>query len=251
MYSTPVTELVRWWFHHLRHVDIPFRPWEYSGHFAKTSFDELVDDFMIYAGIVSVKVDKKRVLEQQYLNHLHQIYEKNYDGNQSWTDYHEHLHAVESKLHDQFPEHKLEINYRQLSGPLNRPFRMEWLMHGQTNIKSGDVYLAWDELGKKPYTYWHDHEPDDIQRICELAKPWITIRPKIHVCLRDTDLDPGIDLQFQEWWANFEKEWCQHYTIPRWSSRDSNSVLVIGKIQNYQNLESLLDQKIWPKRITL
>lgn len=249
--STPVSDLVQRWFHHLKHVDLPFRPWEYAGHVEKKSTTDLIDNLVSYGIPLSVDVDKSRVLDQDYLNTLHRLYETNYDGRQSWTDFHEHIHILENKMRGKFRIHNLEMNYRHLSGPLNCPFQHEWLAHGQTDLKAGDVYLAWDELGKAPYIYWRDGEPDDIQRLCQLAKPWLTIRPKIHVCLRDTDLDPGENTTFQTWWNGFEKDWCHHYDIPSWSRRDSNTVLVIGRIPNYQNLERLLDQKIWPKRITL
>lgn len=249
--STPLSDLIEKWFRHLKNVDIPFRPWEYTGYVENRSIDDLIEDLVAYSIPVSVGIDRSRMCDQEYLNELHQIYENNYDGNQSWTDYHEHIHLIETKLRGKFPEHKLEINYRHLAGPLNRSFQQEWLSHGQTSLQAGDVYLAWDELGKTPYNYWHDNEPDEIQRLCQLAKPWLTIRPKIHVCLRDMDRDLGENISFENWWKSFEKEWCQHYGISSWSNRDSKTVIVIGKIQNHQNLEHLLDQKIWPRRIIL
>lgn len=248
---SPVYDLVQRWFHHLKHVDLPFRPWEYVGYVEQRTVSELIDDLISYGRLVSVEVDPTRALEQNYLNELHRMYERCYDGTQTWTDYHEHIHLLENKLRGKLRTRCLEMNYRHLSGPLNRPFQFEWLAYGQTKLRAGDVYLAWDELGKAPYTYWRDSEPDDLHRLCELAKPWVTIRPKIHVCLEDTDLDPGENPDFQKWWASFEKEWCRHYGIPSWSRRDSNTVLVIGKVQNHRALERLLDKKIWPERITL
>lgn len=248
---SPVSHLIERWFRHLRHVDLPFRPWEYTGYVSARQIEDIVGDLASYGKVLSIQVNKDRALDQDFLNELHRIYEENYDGRQAWTDYHEHIHILENKLLGKPLEYKLEMNYRHLSGPLNRPFQIEWLSHGQTQLKAGDVYLAWDELGKTPYTYWRDAEPDDIKRICQLAKPWLTIRPKIHVCLRDIDLHPEENVQFQRWWSGFEQAWCQHYGIPTWSHRDSNTVLVIGKIQKYQDLEGLLEQKIWPYRITL
>lgn len=247
--DSPVGQLVQRWLHHLRHVDLPWRPWDYNGYNTERSKSDVVDSLVAYAKILKISVDRDRVLKQDYLNELHRIFETSYDGQQIWTDYHEHIHLLESHAGSQ--KHVLELNYRHFSGPLNKPFQMEWLDHGKTILQAGDVYLAWDELGKTPRRYWQDHEPNDISRLCQLAKPWLTIRPKIHVCLEDTDCYPGEDKSFQDWWSKFERDWCSHWRIPTWSQQDAAKVLVIGKLEDWKNLEKNLDQRSRPLRIIL
>jgi len=245
--ESPVDQLLLKWFHHLRHVDLPFRPWEYTGYNKARTKSDVIKSLITYAGILQINVDIDRVSNQNYLNELHSIFEHNYDGNQCWLDYHEHIHLLESYGKSQ--EHVLELNYRHLCGPLNRPFQMEWLDHGTTILQAGDVYLAWGELGKIPRRYWQDKEPSDLSRLCQLAKPWLTIRPNIHICLKNIDRCADEDQSFQDWWKNYERDWCAHWGISKWSQEDARKVLVIGRLADWKNLEKNLDQKVWPVRI--
>lgn len=239
------------WFKHLQHVDIPFSPWQYTGYVADRSTEQFIQDIETVAKACDIDIDRHKIRTQTYLNDLHSLYEQHYDGQQHWTDFHEYVHILEGKIRHQPQQERLEINYWELGGLLKKPFDRQWLQHARHHLDPGDVYLAWDELGKKAYKYWVDQEPNDIDRLCELVRPWIEIRPKIHIALSAADLRPDPDPDFQSWWSCYESEWQRYNSVPDWSLEDWDSVLVIGQMEQWQQLRDQLDQKNWPRRMWL
>jgi hypothetical protein len=213
-----------------------------------------VDDLINHAKLLGVKVDRDKCIrqDQDHLNDLHRCYEFGYNGDQRWLNLHEHIHLCEQ--HGRSPSNYLitEIDYREKGGLLEKKFNTEWLTWGSTTVAPGDVYMAWSELGKTPYSYWLDGEPHDIDRICELAKPWLVLRPKFFIVFDHIDFFAiKSTQQFDEWWQLYHDDWCRHWKVPGWSIKDICTVNVIGKIADVSAMESLLDQHIYPTRIKM
>lgn len=211
---------------HLQYVPLPWREWD-NGNFRK---DPIV--FLIQAGQkIGVNVDAARCDQQSYLNWLHQTYENLYDGKPEWLDYHELIHVCEKSLGY---SNTLVLDHRELAGPLSRPFDPEWMCWATTQVPPGSIFIQWAELGKKPYSYWKDGEPQDLGRLCALAKPWLTLRGSINVALDQIDFMENKDhVRFESWWQHFEKPWCDHWQIKSWSLRDQYSVIPIGDLDPY------------------
>lgn len=235
---------------HLQHVALPFREWDDPFYLESVTFAHLTDQLAKYASGVGLTVDKSQCNSQQYLNAIHKIYEKNYNGSPAWLDFHEHIHMCENYSKPQRPW--LHLDYREKAGPLIKKVEPNWVTNLTTQVKSGDVYLAWAELGKTPYVYWKDQEPNDIARLCELAKPWQYVRPKLFVALKDFDLLDGIDVKdFRIWWQQYKDTWCQHWNIPDWTVEHMHGVAVIGKTDQAHQLTQKLKSHIYPTGIKI
>lgn len=246
---TPLAAVYQKIYKHLSHVPVPFRRWDYP--FYCNTLEELVDQLILYADKVSVTVCRQSCItqDQDYFNGIHKIYENNYNGDPAWLNFHEHIHMCEC-----WPTQKLKlvIDYREKAGMLERPFDAAWLKNATTKIKAGDVYVEWAELGKTPYGYWKDRESDDMARMCELAKPWLTLRPKIVVALEDIDTLTNIDVRaFESWWKPRSKEWCQHWNLLSWSIVDIRSVVRLGRVPEFENIIEQLKNNITPTKILL
>jgi hypothetical protein len=131
---------------------------------------------------------------------------------------------------------------------------LEWLKIStqQSQLQPGDLYLQWAELGKTPYRYWMDNEPDDKERLCNLAKPWVNLYSKLIVSVGShshNQLDNQSD--FDLWWQSRSQEWCQHWNIDSWTLADINSVIVIGKIDNFEELTNILHDTAVPTYVRL
>lgn len=244
------------WFKHLQHVEIPWRPWEYLKWIEVSSLDQIQATLINLAEQVDIKVQPDQLNDQQYLNFLHQLYEKGYNGQQKWTDYHELIHAVERKQsknqHSGRIQPVLEINYRHLAGPLKIKFQYDWLDSCQTKVKKGTVYLAWDELGKSPYSYFKDQEPNNSSRFIELSKPWLWLRPKLHIAIDDIDFSLlSIISGWADWYKDKHEIFCQHYQLPHWLLSDMYSVLPIGHMSDIDSLDKSIINGNRPKRITV
>ena len=237
---------------HLSKIPIPYRPWDNPYYTENLTYPELIDRLTIYARQVSVDIDQSKCLQQdqQYFNSLHKIYECSYNGNPSWLDFHEHIHMCE--LYFKKTDHPFCIDYREKSGLLEKPMDPKWLINTQTKVRAGDIYVLWSELGKTPYAYWKNNEPNDVKRICELAKPWLKLRPKIYVALNDIDNLKNVECDaFVSWWKDYESDWTRHWNIPSWTIENIFGVSVFGKTNHFELLKALLSNDIVPVGITL
>jgi hypothetical protein len=233
-------------------VPLVFRDWDNPYYLMKMSYPQLVDKLVLYGKQMSITVDSTRCLkqEQQYFNELHKIYELGYDGQPGWLDYHEHIHLCE-KYYDHQPM-ILDIDYREKAGMLEKPFELKWLENSTTVITAGDVYVSWAELGKTPYGYWSNNEPNDFDRLCKLSKPWLILRPKIKIALEDNNSieNKKID-EFESWWSKYESDWCRHWNLKSWTTQDIFSKTVFGKIQDVSAIQTLLKNNINPIGISM
>jgi len=233
---------------HLRHVDIPFRAWDNPYHVS-----DLIGNLVKFGSEVGVTVDQGLCTDkdQDYFNFLHKIYEKNYvnDPDPAWLNFHEHIHLCEST---KSRHQHLHIDYRDRAGLLEKFFNIEWLKNSTTQVKAGDVFVKWAELGKIPYNYWLNKEPNDLDRIKELCKPWLKLRPKILVALQDHDFRISSDA-FEQWWQQYHAAWCQHWNVPKWDLTDMKSVLVFGKMSRpeLERLTALLMDHQHPRRVAV
>jgi len=191
--------------------------------------------------------------DQLYLNYLHAIYEKNgpLDGlNQTWLEYHELIHLIEYCDSDR--KDTLYIDYRNKAGLLEKGFSRKYLDYSTLINKKGDVVMSWCELGKTPYTYWKNKEPNDIDRIKELAKPWITIRPILEIRLKDRNsLKDTEKNTFMAWFSQYIEEWMDHWKISDWTYEEQFCSIKVGEIDNIDNLINDINLGNMPVRITL
>jgi hypothetical protein len=129
---------------------------------------------------------------------------------------------------------------------------MAWLKTATTKIEKGDVYVEWAELGKTPYAYWKNNEPNDLKRICELAKPWLILKPRIQIALEGHDAIATKNLgKFNSWWSNYSDIWCKHWGLDSWTIENMSSVVVFGKVTEIDLLVSYLERGVVPTRILL
>lgn len=236
----------------LSKVPIPFRPWDNPYYKKKLTYPELVEQLVQYARQVSVDIDRSKCLsrDQLYFNSIHKIYEQNYNGDSKWLDFHEHIHMCE--LYFKETHHLFCIDYREKSGLLEKPMDPQWLNNTQTTVRAGDIYVQWSELGKTPYGYWKNNEPNDIKRICELAKPWLKLRPKIYVALADIDRLKNKQCdEFSTWWKDYQQEWATHWNIPSWTVENIFGVSVFGKTTQIELLKEQLENMAVPVRIVM
>ena len=249
---TPLASVYQNIYKHLKNVPIPFRDWDNPFYRSNLDYQELVEKLVIYASEIHVQIDREKCLaqDQNYFNYIHKIYEKNYDGNPAWLDFHEHIHLCEKRY---TPTSKiLHIDYREKSGILEKTINPDWLKNPTTKIRAGDVFVNWAELGKTPYGYWHNNEPNDITRMCELIKPWQKLRPKIIVALEDIDTLQNIKVaEFESWWAQYSQVLCQHWNIPSWNTDDIFSVSIFGQVPNFQEIITQLKNNHKPVKILL
>jgi len=241
--DNPIVKVYKKIYKHLQHINIPFRLWD--SPFYTNNIQNLIDA----GSALGISVDADKINNQEYLNYLHQIYEKSFDGNPDWLNFHEQVH-----LHEPCRKVKsLLIDYRELCGPLIRPFDRTWTNYLTTKSDIGDVIVSWSELGKTPYRYWLDQEPDNLNRVCELVKPWINLKPKINIIFTPGNIkEPLENTEFLNWWKQYQEPWCHHWKLKNWQMEHIEGAIPLGKISKIQffNLEKNLKNNNYPTRVT-
>lgn len=240
LYNNEVASILYKKFKHLKNLPLNFQDQDVFFRFKSLSLTQNIDLLKKRARQVSVILDIDKLGKIEYINQLHEEYEKNFDGNPAWLGFHETLHAIENLLLA-VPVHPvITFDYRTLAGSLETNFDREYHNFSTYRVYRGECYVKMQELGKHPYMYFASNEPNSIDRLCKLAKPWLKLRPTIHVACADIDFLDGIDLnKFDQWFEPYKTAWCQHWNLNQWHSREQYQVIAIGRIDN---LDKLVDR---------
>ena len=237
---------------HLQHVPLNFKKWDNPFYHSVVTIDELIAELVKIGSMLGIQVDPEQCSSgnQLYYNQLHKIYETNYNGNPTWLEFHEHIHLCEEYIKNS-TLNVASIDYRERAGPLIKPFDPAYLSNMVNEITPGMVYVQWSELGKTAYGYWSDCEPENLERMCQLVKPWLTFKPKLLVATRPTNLLSDVNTEFHNWWKLYEADWCKHWNIESWPIEYIKGVIQVGTITQVDKMIDLFRQHIPVERVTL
>jgi hypothetical protein len=212
----------------LKHVFLPYRlldnPYNYNSDVVSRELTESAQD-------VNVTVDIDKINQQEYLNKLHTLYENSCNDITKWLRFHEAIHAAEL-VNNNTTEQRININYREQGGPVEKLYKPEHYNLAVTKVQAGDIIVGFSELGKEPFYYWLNQEPQNVERFCQLSKPWIKLRPKCYMYLADQDLLPDADTlaKFNQWFAQYKPQWLAHWGIDHWGDAQNFGVVRVGKL---------------------
>lgn len=229
---------------------IPLRFTNYDNPFSYTATIG-VDQLIKNANYLNVTIDRRQLTNQFYLNSLHKVYEQRYDGDSRWLEFHEAIHIIEQSESSTIPP--VGISYGAESGLLNVKYSYEELQTCQSTFAPGDCFVFFSELGKSPYSYWNDHEPDDFSRLVELSKPMIRLHFRMLIALTEINRLPSEkkQLEFDTWFAPYKQKWCDHWGITNWSITQMVGGIKVGTIDNIRLLHEQLKNNITPARLLL
>jgi hypothetical protein len=252
MLNTPISRSLIKMLKHLSNVQLEFHnhdnPYRYR-------IDIIHEQLKTTSDQLGIEVNFNNLSDQMYLNHLHSIYEKNYNGNSIWLQFHESIHMMEVLNKGLYlsPRRgpRADIGYKEKGGLLKRKYTYEELTTCQTTFSAGDVYVTFLELGKTPYEYWADSEPDNIDRLCELAKPMLQLLFKLSVALKDVDTVPKDMNRFDQWFSKYKTQWCKHWGIPDWSTEQITGGILVGSVVGIQDFDMELQTGNVPYKLGL
>ena len=234
--QNPVGQYIEKTFRHLQHLPVPFHIYDYLNYFSQNK--ELLYNTLIESSKkLNVDIDIAQLTDQTYLNSLHKIYELEYkQGSNVWLEYHEMIHSIEAINHISVRDvpDEVIVNFRDRAGPLEKPFNREYLEYGVQSVTQGTCFCRWGELGKIPSHYWADGEPDDTERICQLAKPWTVLRPSFIIALEDMDFSMSAESRrgFNSWFAKHKQAWMQYWKLDSWTEDEMSCVIPIGQVKD-------------------
>lgn len=227
------------WFKKINHLkNVPIDNVE-SGRTDLTNLQKIYEEFCIFADIRPISFKN---IDQSLLNSLHEIYEKNHSilskkqNNSILYKFHHAIHYHERNKKDLT---NIDIGWGIKEGPLTEIFNCN--DYYENDIKKNNIYLPWSELGKKPWDYWENKEPENQQRINELCKPHITFRAQFFIASKN--VIPEISTAFEEWFKKYKEKWIAHHNIKKWDEIDEKSAPLLAVTKYKEDLSSLIFHK--------
>jgi hypothetical protein len=232
----------------LKNVELQFGPREnpLDHSYNENNFTKkLINNFKD----LGVSVDSRKLKVQSYLNQLHDLYFNNFNkskDHKKWLEIHDLIHLLEKNSN---VRNCIWFDYRELAGPLIKKFDRKFLKYATTTIKKGYCYFSAHELGKDPYKYWQDGEPDNLKNICQLVKPWLFLRPLLDVAIKDSENKKNNNTNFLIWFKKFKNEWCEHWGLEDWQPWEPGAYIPIGYIPDIDYIIDRFARNDYPNKI--
>jgi hypothetical protein len=226
LYNVVLNPVSERWIKKIKYLSrIPHSTLETTGVSFAQDIEKIHQEFCKFADVEYNKIDYN---EQQSLNLLHNLYVKNHDrlsmikNNDILYKFHNTIHELE----DQKTGTHFFIGWGVKEGPLTEKFMCNEFY--KKSMSKNNIYLPWSELGKTPLIYYRDKEPSDINRLCELSKPHITLRAKFTIAIKNFNV---IDFPagFEEWFTPFKQKWLDHYKIKDWRVQDEYAGVLLAE----------------------
>ena len=233
---------------HLQHLPLKFFQTDLSFDNDK---DSIISKIISVGDKLGIVVSEDSLNNQKYFNFLHEIYEKNainHDFNDQWLEFHSLIHYLESYGNK---HHYMKIDFGNKAALLYKNFDYDFMSYSISEVKPGDITIQWSELGKTPYRYWRDKEPDNLSRICSLAKPWINLKPSIKINFSEKSFEKDDMDEFIDWFDQYETPWKKHWNCPLWDAYSQLYPIKIGHIPGHNDMLNKLTSGHVPFKITL
>ena len=201
-----------------------------------------------------VDADVSRMQDQSYINHLHDRYVSGYrsQGDSAWLELHDLIHVLED--HVRQDRHSIYVDHKHRAGPLIKKFDRAWLDLCEEDCAVGDCYVSAHELGKTWWTYHRDGEPNDIDAICDLVRPWQWLKPVINIafrCVRSRDLPHRTNPEYVQWRDTHLSHWCHHHGITDFRSGEEFAKIPVGRLQDSDRVLELFSRGECPDQLKL
>lgn len=246
-------------FKHLQYVELEFKTNLRDNPFSlyRTDQELAYAKIIEFGKNVGVSVEYDKLNDQDYLNYLHKLYEVNYTNEREWLMFHEFIHIVERlPIHRNISPSEIAFDYREKGGMLVTNYKRSFDKYLTDELKRGTCYIRWQELGKHPYEYFDNSEPDNLERICQLAKPWLLLKPNMFIAYYDyntTTKHIGSNgySEFKKWFKQYEDAWKEKWNVPNWEPESMFKVLPIGTIgsSDMDILEERLQDNVYPNYV--
>lgn len=252
--NNPVAEFYYSCIRRLQHLDLFFGPRETPYHPLVTDITATKNLLKQQLQELGVEIEFEKLQDQSYLNYLHDVYFQQCNTQDrsyytKWTHVHDNIHLLETHNQHRSNPSVILFNYRNDAGLLYKKFDRSHLQYAVYTVEPGGCFLTEQELGKNPLTYYRDQEPNDIDFMCKISKPWVNLIPTLNVATKP--IEPiTIPDDFIQWFETYKEPWCQHWKISGWQPSEIYAKIPIGRILNFDEFHVRFKENNYPKRIT-
>ena len=198
-----------------------------------SNIQDIYKEFCEFANLEPMGIEP---LDQSKLNKLHKIYEEQHEtlsrikNNEILYKFHHSIHYNENVKGS---KDQLVVGWGVYEGPLTEQF--DCYSYYADKIEKNNIYLPWSELGKKPFAYYTDKEPNNQKRVNELCKPHTTFRAKFFISFKD--ITPShFTPDFSKWFDQYKQAWFKAYKIQEYTPIHEHSAPMLAHTNNKQDL---------------
>ena len=198
-----------------------------------SNIQDIYKEFCEFANLEPMGIEP---LDQSKLNKLHKIYEEQHEtlsrikNNEILYKFHHSIHYNENVKGS---KDQLVVGWGVYEGPLTEQF--DCYSYYADKIEKNNIYLPWAELGKKPFAYYTDKEPNNQKRVNELCKPHTTFRAKFFISFKD--ITPShFTPYFSKWFDQYKQAWFKAYKIQEYTPIHEHSAPMLAHTNNKQDL---------------
>ena len=207
-----------------------------------SNLELIYEEFCKFARLPKIPLPQK--IDQPTCNFLHQIYEENHDrfaGKKNSEIMYRFHHAIHNAERGHKSKTKLYVGWGVKEGPLTQIMNCHPFY--EQSIIQNNIYLPWAELGKTPYRYWEDVEPNDVGRFNALSIPHRKFRAMFFIALNDRNCLPFPN-QFNQYFNQFKQNWLSHWGIDDWTERDEWCAPLLAYTDTHIDMRDLRFKKI-------
>jgi hypothetical protein len=254
--KNPVADFYAGCVKRLQHVNLEFNTRHNPLDPMSSNITEIKKIFEKHADNLGINVDFEHLEDQNYLNELHDKYIDSHVlkvKDRSWFVFHDYLHLLEDILQDKKNKRtNIFFDYKGNAGPLIKKFDRGLLKYSRTTYSAGDCFITFSEKGKDLYRYFLDNEPNDIERMCKIAKPWLYLRPVLNLYVFAPTVQlPAEDKHFIKWLSKNRDEWCRYWNIDDWHPNEATAKIPIGVVNDIELIKSRFAANDYPKKISI
>lgn len=245
---------------HLQYLDLEFNSRKNPLHQDRKNLPLLYEQIAQVAEKLNVGIEIPQLEDQKYLNELHNEYFNSTDGrgcnDPVWLQFHDLIHLIED-ARQYYDYEAIWFDYENRAGRFVEPFDQSWLQYAVYKVPVGLCYLQALELGKTVKKYIRDQESFDLENMCKIMKPWIDLKPTMHLSVVEQDREIGLKKfkeqygkQFEHWQNNFQKDWMKFWKLEDWTILNESAALPIGYVKDIETVLQCFKNHDYPNRIT-
>lgn len=145
---------------------------------------------------------------------------------------HRRIHMLEDALSSFVPS-VIHAGWGEKEGMLTTTFKESPYNFYVPALKSGNLYMVWNEFGKTPYRFWQNQDPDTLEHFISTCKPQLTFRAEFVFCYKDRapyEFEP----EFKLWFNRYQNVWTEKWNMEWNGIHERGGIPLAIAITNHQ-----------------
>lgn len=203
-----------------------------SYEYYKQQLDNVVD---WVNNTTDYRLTKKDHYDQQDLCAMHDVYVEM--ARDPACDTHNETYCLNKYIH--LCEHTLDgpcsLPYSAIAWGTNdgltmQDFDIDPYKFYTLDIVPGNIYLYWAEVGKKPFEYWYNNDPDNAEHFLSLTRPHVSWSSHCKIAL--TPAGSKLPAEFVKWFEPYKQPFLDKWHLDDWTVLHEFGAIELATLQD-------------------